>query len=161
MSEPELERCYIAALRILNYRWNSEAELRRKLAKKRFDDGVIDTTLARLHDEKWLDDTRFAEAFVRTKASQRHGRARIRGGLRAAGVDHDTAEDAIREALDPEKEAEGLRLACEKRIRALTRKHGADYLESDEGRNNLRGWLLKQGYDSALVFEAMKELKVC
>jgi len=157
----DLERCYIAALRILNYRWNSEAELRRKLARKRFEVDVIDATVARLRDEKWLDDTRFAEAFVRTKVSQRQGRARIRGGLRAAGVDSETAEDALRTSLDPEREAEVLRTACARRMRTLVRKHGAGYLESDEGRNNLRFWLLKQGYDSALVFEAMKELKVC
>jgi len=29
--------CYLAALRILNYRFNSEGELRRKLAAKKFD----------------------------------------------------------------------------------------------------------------------------
>jgi len=154
--DEELERCHIAALRILGYRWNSEAELRRKLARKRFSESVISATIERLRDEKWLDDARFAEAFVRTKASQRHGRARIRGGLRAAGVDRDTAEEAIREALDPEREAEGLRLACEKRIRMLTRKHGAEYLESDEGRNNLKAWLLKQGYDA----DAVRKLKI-
>ena len=153
MPDDDLERCHIAALRILGYRWNSAAELRRKLASKRFDDDVIDATITRLHAEKWLDDERFAEALVRTKSNRRLGRARIRGELRAAGVDRDTAEEALRDHLDPEKEAEGLKAACERRMRLLTRRHGADYLDSDEGRNNLTGWLLKQGYDAALIRE--------
>jgi regulatory protein len=156
----DLERCHIAALRILGYRWNSEVELRRKLASKRFDDDVIESTIARLREEKWLDDDRFAEAFVRTQTLKRHGRGRIKGALRAAGVAAEAAEQAIRANLDPEKEAEGLRLACEKRMRVLTRKHGADYLGTDEGRNKLTAWLLKQGYDAALVYTAIKELSV-
>src|SRR5438067_1636733 len=79
-------RCYTAALRILNYRFNSEAELRRKLAAKDFDRETVDATIARLREEKWLDDARFAEAFVRTRMRKRVGRLRIRRELIAAGV---------------------------------------------------------------------------
>jgi regulatory protein len=156
----DLERCHIAALRILAYRWNSEVELRRKLASKRFEDDVIDTTITRLRDEKWLDDERFAEALVRTKAMKRMGRGRIKGALRAAGVDSESAERAIRANLDPDKEMEGLKAACAKRMRVLARKLGADFLDSDEGRNKLTAWLLNQGYDAALVQSLIKEIRV-
>jgi len=158
--EDDLERCHIAALRILNYRWNSEAELRRKLASKRFESDVIETTITRLRQEKWLDDNRFAEAFVRTKALKRMGRGRIKGALRAAGVDNESAERAIRANLDPQKELEGLKVLCAKRMRMLVRRHGEDFLDTDEGRNKLTAWLLNQGYDAALVHSAIKELKV-
>jgi regulatory protein len=158
--DDDLERCHISALRILGYRWNSEAELRRKLASKRFDKEVIETTIARLRDEKWLDDDRFAEAFVRTKASKRMGRGRIKGALRAAGVDSESAERAIRANLDPEKEMEGLKVLCAKRMRMLVRRHGEEFLGTNEGRNKLTAWLLNQGYDAALVHSAIKELKV-
>ena len=50
--------CYTAALRILRYRFNSEAELRRKLRAKKFESEDIDLAIARLHGEKWLDDAR-------------------------------------------------------------------------------------------------------
>ena len=160
MSGDDLERCHIAALRILNYRWNSEVELRRKLASKRFDNDVIDATITRLRDEKWLDDERFAETFVRSQSTKRHGRTRIQRALRAVGVDRDTADAAIRANLDPEKEMEGLKAACAKRMRVLTRRHGDEYLDSDEGRNNLTAWLLNQGYDSALVHAVLKEIRV-
>src|SRR5205085_9687945 len=83
-------RCYTAALRILNYRFNSEAELRRKLAAKEFDRDSIDAAVARLREEKWLDDARFAEAFVRTRMRKRIGSKRIRRELIAAGIDDET-----------------------------------------------------------------------
>jgi len=158
--DDDLERCHISALRILGYRWNSEAELRRKLASKRFDKEVIETTIARLRDEKWLDDDRFAEAFVRTKAMKRMGRGRIKGALRAAGVDSESAERAIRANLDPEKEMEGLKVLCAKRMRMLVRRHGEEFLDTDEGRNKLTAWLLNQGYDAALVREVLAKLKM-
>ena len=62
--------CYVAALRILKYRFNSEGELRRKLRGKRFEKDEIEETILRLRNEKWLDDERFAAAFVRTRAGR-------------------------------------------------------------------------------------------
>ena len=96
--------CYAAALRILGYRFNSEAELRRKLIAKRFDDETIDATIVRLRDEKWLDDERFAGAYVRTRTQKGIGRLRIRRELMAAGVDDDAAERALRENAGGEEE---------------------------------------------------------
>src|SRR5690349_11464135 len=86
---PTTVDCYQSALRILQYRFNSEAELRRKLAAKKFDADAIDAAIARLREEKWLDDERFAEAFVRTRMRKRVGPLRVRRELNAAGVDSD------------------------------------------------------------------------
>ena len=44
------ERCYIAAMRILGHRFNSELELRRKLASKRFERDVINETIEKLRE---------------------------------------------------------------------------------------------------------------
>ena len=154
----DLERCYIAALRILNHRFNSEAELRRKLRVKQFDKDTIDTTMVRLHAEKWLDDSRFAGAFTRTKANKRVGKLRILRELQYAGVNDDTAAQAVAENIDEEREAEALRELCAKRARMLVRRHGTDVLETAEGRNKLAGYLLKQGYDAALVHACVHQL---
>jgi SOS response regulatory protein OraA/RecX len=128
--EPDL--CYVAALRILKFRFNSEGELRRKLRGKKFEKAEIEATILRLHAEKWLDDERFAGAFVRTRANKRVGSQRIR------------------------RELQLLR----KRARLLTLRHGAQYLATSVGRNKLAVYLLKQGYDAALVYEALKEIRV-
>ena len=148
---------YDSALRILRYRFNSEAELRRKLRAKRFEADDIDAALARLHAEKWLDDQRFAGAFTRARTNKRVGTMRIRRELHAAGVSEDTAERAIAENVERERELENLAAICAKRIRALTRKYGGDYVKSSEGRARLVSYLVAQGYDSALVWQFVRD----
>lgn len=152
--------CYIAALRILQYRFNSEGELRRKLRAKKFEKEAIDAAIVRLHREKWLDDERFAGAFVRTRAGKRVGKRRILRELQAAGVADAAAEQAVAENLDPDREAEGLRALRDRRARVLIRRHGEEYLSTAEGRNKLTVYLLNQGYDAALVYAALKEIPV-
>ena len=142
--------CYTAALRILQYRFNSEAELRRKLAAKDYDREAIDAAITRLRDEKWLDDTRFADAFVRTRLRKRIGRLRIRRELIAAGVDDDVAAGALRRNGDEEGEREAALAVARKRAARLD-------LGSPEDRNKLKAYLLKQGYDLSLIHEVVRE----
>ena len=151
--------CYGAALRILKFRFNSEAELRRKLRAKKFEKDDIDATIARLHREKWLDDERFAGAFVRTRSNKRVGQLRIRRELQAAGVDSETAKQALTNNVYAEKEAEGLRALCARRMRMLVRKHGEAYLDSEEAYAKLTSYLVSHGYDFALVREVVRHMR--
>jgi regulatory protein len=159
MSE-DVERCYASALRILKYRFNSAAELKRKLRAKDFADETIDQTIERLRAEKWLDDARFASAFVRTRQNKRVGARRIARELGAAGVDRDVVKEAIARNADPERERVDLLALAEKRYGLLERRKGAEYAASAEGRNKLTIYLLNQGYDSALVQSVVKEIPV-
>lgn len=143
----DLERCYLAAQRILNYRFNSETELRRKLRAKKYDPPTIDATIARLRKEKWLDDERFAGAFVRTRARRSIGAKRIRLELRAAGVNDDVASEAVRENVDRESEREHLR--------ALIARRSA-LLETEQGRKKLISYLMRQGYDLQEINEELR-----
>jgi regulatory protein len=145
--------CYSAALRILRHRFNSEAELRRKLRGKKFEKDDIDITIARLHREKWLDDERFAGAFVRTRSNKRVGALRIRRELQAAGVSEDAARQAIAENVDAEREGEALRESCARRLRVLGRRG----LPSEELHRKLASYLIAQGYDSALVWQVVRD----
>ncbi|HUP45436.1 MAG TPA: RecX family transcriptional regulator [Thermoanaerobaculia bacterium] len=153
----DLERCYVAAMRILHYRFNSEGELRRKLRAKKFEQDVIEQTVGRLRSEKWLDDARFAASFVRTKQQKRHGPRKIARELAAAGVDRESAQRALSDNADPERVREDLVALFRKRRRMLIRRHGQAYLTTDEGRRKLTAYLLNQGYDAALVQSVLKE----
>jgi len=145
--------CYASSLRILKYRFNSTAELRRKLRSKGFDRETIEATLARLREEKWLDDARFAAAFVRTQALKRKGRRRIRRELMGAGVDDATIANAVAENVDAEGERERAAAAAQKRLPILARRYG-----SEDVRNKLRAYLLKQGYEASLVYDVVADL---
>jgi regulatory protein len=148
------DACYASGLRILKYRFNSTAELRRKLRAKGFDKETIESALARLRDEKWLDDARFAAAFVRTQALRKKGLLRIRRELIGAGVPDDAIAAAISENVDSEAERERAMAAARKRLPILVRRYGAD-----AARNKLRAYLLKQGYEAALVRDIVKEIR--
>ena len=148
----DVERCYATAVRILRYRFNSAAELRRKLAAKDFDRDTITATIARLTTEKWIDDARFAGAYVRTRMLKRIGKLRIRRELMAAGVAEDVIHDAIGANADADDERQRALASATRRLPILQRR--------GDVRNKLTAYLLKQGYDAALVRDIVKEILV-
>jgi SOS response regulatory protein OraA/RecX len=153
----DLDRCYAAALKILGYRFNSIHELRRKLAAKAFSPDEIADTVRRLVEENWLDDERYAGALVRVRARKRVGRLRIRRELRQAGVAEETADAAVSENIAPDDERVQLGALCAKKIRLLSNRHGVAFVATEQGRNKLTAYLLRQGYDIALVIEVIRE----
>ncbi len=153
MDDSDSERCYLAALRILKYRFNSAAELRRKLRSKRFERDVIDSTLERLAKEKWLDDARFAAAYVRTRGLSKKGKLRIRSELIRAGVADDVIASAVTENVDADEERARALALAQRRLPILSRRYAPDVV-----RNKLTVYLLNQGYDAALVREIVKSI---
>ncbi len=151
------ERCRVAALRILEYRFNSVVELRRKLAAKKFERETISRTIERLNREKWLDDERFADAFVRMRASKDIGSLRIRRELRAAGVAEETASRAVRANIDGEREQDSAVALCKRKMRIIARRHGAGYLRTDAGRKKLAAYLLSRGYEAGRILEIIDQ----
>ena len=151
----DLERCYIAAMRILNHRFNSEEELRRKLEMKEFAGDVIDTTIDRLRREKWLDDSRFAAAYVRTRVRRGIGLLRIKRELIAAGVDGETIARALDESLADHDERAAALVSAKKRLAVLRRRdHDASI------RQKLVAYLFRQGFDSSMAIDVVRELGV-
>jgi regulatory protein len=83
------------ALRLLSLRDHAEAELRRKLREKGYQEGV-EESIVRLKELRYLDDARFARSFA--ESSLRNGRGfgvRLKMELSRRGV----AEPVIRQAL--------------------------------------------------------------
>ena len=147
------EQCYLAALRILKYRFNSAAELRRKLRSKRFERDIIDATVTRLAKENWLDDARYAAAYIRTRGLSKKGKLRIRRELMRAGVADDVIATAVTENVDADEERARALALAQRRLPILARRFAPDAV-----RNKLTAYLLNQGYDAALVREIVKSL---
>jgi regulatory protein len=153
----EVERCRAAALRILNYRWNSETELRRKLDRKGFSTESVAAVLAQLTAEKWLDDERFAAAFTRDRARRSLGSRRIARELGAAGVDAETVQNVVRSVVEPDVERAALVALCRKKMKMIARRSGPEAPGSDAGRKKLTAYLLNQGYEMAAVLDVIRE----
>jgi regulatory protein len=151
----EPDRCYIAAMRILNHRFNSEGELRRKLEMKEFGRDVIDATIDRLRREKWLDDARFAAAYVRTRIRKGIGLLRIKRELVAAGVEAETITHALDESLPEHDERAAALTSAKKRLAVLRRRDNDASI-----RQKLVAYLFRQGYDSSMALDVVRELGV-
>src|SRR5687768_3627115 len=92
---------YITALTMLSARELSEAQLRTRLKRREHDAGEIDDAIARLKADRTLNDRRVAMAIARMESAIRHrGRSRVLQKIRQAGIDDDTAQDAVREVFE-------------------------------------------------------------
>jgi regulatory protein len=138
------EACHDAALRALGLRWHGDRELSLKLRSKGYDAEAIAAALARLRQEGWLDDRRYAEAYARGRARKHFGPERVRAELIGRGIDDRTAAAAVKNVFADEQTDATLEKLC-------IRKAGL-------GRNKLTAHLLKLGYDYAAVSAAVRNV---
>jgi len=76
----------LAAMNLLARREHSLLELRAKLKRRFADESAVVEQLSRLVDENLQSDSRFAESYVRQRASGGFGPLRVREELRERGV---------------------------------------------------------------------------
>ena len=88
----------LAAMNLLARREHIFLELEQKLAKKYPESPQVPSVLQTLTDEGLQSDARFAEAFVRYRASKGFGPERIVQELKQRGIAHSLAANAIDEA---------------------------------------------------------------
>ena len=108
--------------------------------------------LRKLIDMRFIDDVRYAEAFVRDKLKfSGWGTFKIRAALRAKGISSEIAERALEQA-DPETSRERLR-------QSLARKRKSVKAATDrELRDKLMRYGASLGYDFGSVAEAVSEI---
>ena len=93
--------------------------LERKLGEKSFDKAAVKKALDYLESKKYLDDARFARAWLRIRAiSKCQGRTRLAKELAVRGIDRKTASDALDEFFVQYSEEDFCRKACAKALRA-------------------------------------------
>lgn len=126
-------------------------ELSEKLRRWGIMPAEAEKILNSLEERRFLDDRRYAAAYVRDKLIyNRWGRMKLSLGLRAKRVDTSIIEEALDE-IDPE---EYLQTARDFLIsRARTIKEGFTY----EGRTRLYRTGLSRGFESAVVASIVKD----
>ena len=140
------DRAYIAGLNLLARRELAEAQLRTRLARRKFEDDEIDAAMTRLRRERALDDRRTALACARTQVRLKHrGRARVIRHIEALGINRDIARDAVAEVFAELDEHALLEQALDRRLR-----HGLSLSDPAVFRRVHR-YLLGQGFDPGRV----------
>ena len=145
------DRAYIAGLTLLARRELAEAQVRTRLAKRKFDEDDIDAAVARLRSERAIDDRRTALACARTEVRIRHrGRARVVRQIEALGIARDIARDAVADVFTEIDETALLEQALDRRLR-----HGMSLSDPAVFRRVHR-YLLGQGFEPGRVMTLLR-----
>ena len=128
----------------------SELQVRQRLARKGHEPDVIDDAVARLLEERAIDDTRVAEAIARTEtAVRKRGKIRVRMTIERAGIATATAKRAADEVFDGIDDDALLDAALAKRLR------GRDAVADEREFQRLYRYLVGQGFDSDRALKAL------
>jgi regulatory protein len=141
---------YLDGLKMLARRELSELQVRQRLARKGHEPDAIDEAIARLRDERAIDDERVAEAIARTETSvRRRGKLRVRMQIERAGIAKPTAKRAVDDVFDAIDDAALLEASLAKRLR------GRETIADDREFQRLYRYLIGQGFESDRALKAL------
>ena len=144
---------YGRALGRLARRDHAEAEMRRALKRAGHPEDEVEVAVARLKQQRALDDERFAEAFARSRLLHRGvGQNRISSELRQKGVGRAVANKGLQQALDDVSESEALESQARRYWRARTKDEPKVRVQK------LWAFLLRRGYPADLVRKHLRAL---
>jgi len=137
---------YAAAIRALMRRALSIHQMRDYLGRHSGDEELISRVIARLREQTYLDDARYAADFARRQVQfRRQGRCRIARELRARGVPDRHIEAALDAAFAAGDESALVRVRLK---RHLARIHGA--IDQRKTASMYRS-LLRAGFPGELI----------
>lgn len=130
---------------------HSAREIREKLRRMGLSAADTCKIVEWLKDNRYVDDERFAEAFVRDKFMfAKWGRRKIAYALAGKGIPAETVRAAL-SGIDGEEYLSTAKKLVKAKIRG---EEISDY----EGRNKIFRWLLSRGFESDIASEAVKSV---
>ena len=134
------------------YQERSRQQMRDKLAEWGQEPDAIERMLGELEKDNFLNEERFARAYAGGKFRvKRWGRYKILQGLKQHRVPEALQKKALTE-IDPEAYWESLLYLLEKKNRSTHEK------DPYTKKNKLAHYAISKGYESDLVWDAVKEL---
>jgi regulatory protein len=146
---------YIDGLKMLGRRELSERQVRQRLARKEYSQDEIDEAVARLREERAINDQRVAEAIARMETGiRKRGKVRVRIQLERAGIAKDTVKQAIDSVFEGIDDEALLESSLRKRLR------GRETIADDREFARLFRYLIGQGFESDRVMRALKAYRI-
>ena len=143
----QAEQAMRAAMRLIDARPRSAAELRQRLRRKEFPPEVAEQAVARLSELGLVDDAAFSRMLIESRQSFRlRGQIAIRDELRRKGVSRDVVDSALAEADDPEAEQERAMAVARNALRRY-----ADAPDRLSFQRRLGGLLQRRGFSLNLI----------
>ena len=140
---------------MLGRRELSEAQVRQRLARRGYEPDSVDAAVARLRQERAIDDARVAEAIVRTQSSIRgRGRLRVLREVESAGIAAAIARRAVDDMFDSLDPDALLEASLAKRL------DEREPIADDAEFRRLYRYLIGQGFEADRVIAALKARSV-
>lgn len=149
----DLHKCRAHALNLLSLRPRSTTELKDRLKRKEFSETSVDQCLSELSEKGYLNDTDFAQRYVRSRLKQKSiGESMMRMELRKKGLSNDLIEQALKSAYGEETT---LTMALD-----VAKKKLATYkkLEPQKIRQKLFFFLTQRGFSQNVIRQVFKKL---
>ena len=152
-SDRGVEWLYEVAVRALGRRARSSGEVRALLARRKAARADIEAVVHRLKQNGYLDDARFARAFVSSRIENRlEGKMRVRRELAARRVKPELADEAVRRGFEGMDEAALLRQYLQRKLRV------SKPLSKPSAVQSLFRRLLRAGFRSDTIVGELKRL---
>lgn len=141
------------ALRLLERRLRSRAELEAALRRRGIPPAEVVAIVGGLRRVGWIDDARFARAWIADRLALRpSGHRRLRAELLARGISTTDADEALAALLPSTTERA---LALEQARRRLRR---LEHLPPPVARRRLIAWLQRRGFEPAVIARVLRTL---
>lgn len=143
-------------LRQLTGSAKSRLQLARKLAERNIPGDVAEAVLDRFQEVRLIDDTEFADMWVRSRSQSRKlAKGALRRELADKGIDPETAAAALEQLSDADEEV-AARLLVERKLR--TGADLSDRAERDKTTRRLASMLARKGYQPSQAFRIVGEV---
>ena len=147
-------KAYNMSIRYLSYRMRTKKEIIEYLMKKEMDEEVIYQVLTKLEEEGLLDDSAFADAFVRTRINtSTKGPQLIKRELLQKGVSEAEAAASL-EMYTYEKQLDKLTKLVVKTYKPTSKKSYQEQIRS------MKVSFLQKGFGAEVIQEAITEAQL-
>jgi regulatory protein len=151
----QMRRCRTRAWDRLSRRPHSRAEMKRVLRTARFPADVVEEVLDRIAGMGYIDDTAYAKQVVEARVQgAREGPLLVRQKLAQRGVSREVIDEVMAPAEDPVHQAESARALLEKWNKR------SEPSDPHKRRQAAAAYLARRGFDSEIVWEAVREMQV-
>lgn len=143
------------ALHYLAHRARSEHEVRQKLARSGFSEGVAEQAVARMRELGYLDDAAYAEAYARGRFERGgYGPRRVQNDLLRRGIDRRLIEQTVARVFSVRDDVvEAAREQALRRWPRLAREE-----DPRKRRKKLHDFLLRRGFSHDTTRRVVEEI---
>ena len=137
------------AIKYLGLSLRTERDVRQRLEREDYPEGIIDDVIALLMRYGYIDDEKFTKAFILSRTKQNIGRNRIFQELMQKGIKRDIIFECFEDGLEKTDE-------IKRALEAIRKKMKGFLPEDQREKRRLTDYLARRGFAFEVIKEAYK-----